>query len=452
MKNIDLKEFASKVFEKGRDLGFEEMEVYYVDSDSFEVKVYNKEIDAYNVNTSRGLSFRGLLNGKMAYSFTEKFEDEDIDYLVNIAKENVQEVEIEGEEFIFEGSESYHPSFESKYQEVDAKIKIQDAIKLEELGYSKDERIESVQHCILQTAKGSRRIINTKGLDLSDSSGGSIAYLSLVAKDEESVKSGSSFKIVEDYSKLNFDDIAKEATDETISKIGGESISTGKYKVIFRYDVVSDMLSTFSSIFSADAVHKGLSLLKNKISEKIASDCVNIIDNPFLEAGGSKCTFDDEGVATYNKILVENGVLKSYLHNLKTSKKDGVDSTGNGFKASYKSPVDISPTYMYIEKGSRSLEEITSEINEGLIITQLQGLHSGASPVSGDFSLAALGQYIKNGKVVSPVEQITVSGNFYTLLKDIEEVASDFKLSNPSGAGGFGSASILIKEINISGK
>ncbi len=448
---MNIKEFADKLFLKGKEIGFEEMEVYYVDSDSFEIKVYEKDIDSYNVNTSRGLSFRGLINGKMGYSFTEKFSDEDIQYLLKSAKENLEEVEIQGEEFIFEGSENYHEAFKSKYEEIETINKIQDAIELEKLGY-KNSKIDSVQNCILETAKGNRRIINTKGVDLVDFSGVCVAYISVVAKDGEDVKSGSSFKIVENYNSIDFSGMANEAIEEAVSKLGAKSIPTGKYKTILRYDVVADMLSTFSSVFSAESVHKGLSLLKGKLNESIASSKITIVDNPFLDEACTKCTFDDEGVATYKKTLVENGVLKTYLHNLKTSKKDGVESTGNGFKGSYKSSVDIGPTNMYIEKGEKSLEDIIKESDNALFITELQGLHSGANSVTGDFSLAAIGKLIKNGKIEGPVEQITVSGNFYDMLKEVEEVANDFKLTSPSVAGAYGSSSIVIKEMSISGK
>lgn len=449
MNNI--KDFSNKLFSKGKALGFDDMEVYYVDNDSFDIKVYKGEIDSYNVNSSRGLSFRGLIDGKMGYSFTEKFEEEDIEYLLNSAKKNIKEVENKGEEFIFGGSKKYQAPFENKYKEIDSAKKIEDALNLEKLGLSKDKRIDSVQHCILQTAKGSRRIINTKGLDLNDTFGGCIAYLSLIAKDGESVKSGFSFKMVEAYEDLNFEEIAKEATRETIAKLNATTLKTGKYKVILRNNVVADMLETFSSVFSADSVQKGLSLLKDKLGEEIASSKVNLIDNPFLNESSTKLTFDDEGVATNKKTLIEKGVLKTYLHNIKTSKKDGVVSTGNGFKSSYKSTVGISPTSFYIEKGERSLEDIISTSDECILITELQGLHSGASPVSGDFSLAAIGSFVKDGKIQNSIEQITVSGNFYELLKNISEVASDFKLSSPTGAGGFGGPSIVIKELNISG-
>lgn len=447
----DIKNFANKLFSKGKALGFNDMEVYYIDTDSFDIKVYKGEIDSYNVNTSKGLSFRGLIDDKMGYSFTEKFNEEDIDYLLDSAKKNIKEVENKGEEFIFEGSSEYHKSFKNKYKEVDSAKKIKDALKLEKLGLSRDKRVDSVQYCILQTSKGSRRIINTKGLDLNDTFGGCIAYLSLIAKDGDSVKSGYSFKMVEDYEELDFEEIAKEATKEVLAKLGAESLKTGKYKVILRNNVVADMLETFASVFSSDAVQKGLSLLKDKVGEAIASSNVNLVDNPFLSESNIKLTFDDEGVATSEKKLIENGVLKTYLYNLKTAKKDNVKSTGNGFKPSYKSTVGIIPTSFYIEKGDKTLESIIENMKEGVLITELQGLHSGASPVSGDFSLAALGHFIKDGEIKNSLEQITVSGNFYELLKSVSEVASDFKLSSPTGSGGFGGPSIVINELNISG-
>ncbi|MEG1416595.1 MAG: TldD/PmbA family protein, partial [Clostridium sp.] len=298
MGSIDIRTFTEILFEKGKKLGFEDMEVYYTGSDSFDIKVYKSEIDSYNVNSSMGLSFRGIINGKMTYSFTERFNEDDIDYLLNLAVKNSNEVEIIGEDHIFEGSDNYHSEFSNNYSEVDSAKKIQDAILLEKKGSEIDNRIETVQHCMLQTAKGTRRIINTKGLDLSEESGVCMAYISVVASDGESKKSGSSFNMVESYGSLDFDAIAKEAVEEATIKIGAVTPKTGKYKIILRYDAAAELLSTFAGVFSAESVQKGLSLLKDKLNTKIACDKITIIDNPFLECSASKTTFDDEGVAT----------------------------------------------------------------------------------------------------------------------------------------------------------
>ena len=208
------------------------------------------------------------------------------------------------------------------------------------------------------------------------------------------------------------------------------------------------ILSTFAGVFSGDAVQKGLSLLKGKEGEIIASKQVTLLDDPHLENGLASVPFDDEGVATKKKDIIHEGKLMTLLHNLKTANKGNTKSTGNGFKNSYASPVGVSPTNLYIQKGEKSFEELLKDVGEGLLITEFAGLHSGANSITGDFSLAAKGFYIKDGKKDYPVEQITVAGNFFDLLKNIEEVGSDLKFPMSS----IGSPSVKITELSIAGK
>jgi PmbA protein len=362
---MDIKEFSARLFEEGKALGFSDMEVYYTNSEAFEVNAFKQDIDKYSVNTQSGLSFRGIINGKMGYSFTEKFEDEDIDFLINNAKQNSEEIESDSEANIFEGSREYKALENMELKDEDVNAKIQDALKMEKMAFEKDERINSVQYCAVDTEKQYRRIINTKGLDVGESSGIAVAYLSVVAKEGEDVKSGFKFSISSDYSKLNFNEIVDGAIKEGVSMLGAKTVETEKHKVIFRNDAAVDMLATFSSVFSGDSVQKGLSLLKGKIGQKVSSSTVTLVDDPFYDEAPVRCSFDDEGVATCSKTIIEAGELKIFLHNLKTAGKEGIPSTGNGFKSSYKSPVNIAPTNMFIKPGARSLEDaIKSESSQ----------------------------------------------------------------------------------------
>ena len=195
-----------------------------------------------------------------------------------------------------------------------------------------------------------------------------------------------------------------------------------------------------------------LSLLKGKLKTKIASDIVTLIDDPLMEKGLASIPFDDEGVATYTKAVIGEGILNTYLYNLKTAKKDGVESTGNASKASYASPIGTSPSNFYIKPGNNDIDELKKLLGKGLLITEVQGLHSGANPVSGDFSLGAKGFLIKNGLIERPVEQITIAGNFYKILLDIVDLGSDLKFGIPSGSSCFGSPSVIVKEMSVAGK
>jgi PmbA protein len=210
---------------------------------------------------------------------------------------------------------------------------------------------------------------------------------------------------------------------------------------------MGDLLATFAGIFSAEKVQKGFSLLKGRLGSKIAADVVTIRDDPLLAELPGSAVFDGEGVAAKNKAVVENGALKTYLHNRKTAKKDGVEPTGNGFKPSFKAAVDIAPSNFYIVAGNKSRDELIAEMGDGLIITGLEGLHSGANSVSGDFSLSAEGFLARGGKTARAVEQITIAGNFFGLLKDIIAVASDLEFK-----GKISSPSVLIREISVAGQ
>ena len=447
---MELELFVDSLFKKASEAGFSEYEVYYVDGESLGISVYKEEVEKYNLNNSAGLSFRGKLGDRIGYSYTEILDEDAIDMLVKKAKENVSAIENNDIQFIYEGDKEYKEI--STYYEAlenlapDKLINI--AINMEKEAKKYCDKVESFSGCAISYSSGKYGIINSKGLNLKNKSNLLTAYVVPIVKDGENMYDGCGYVVAKSLDEIDPAKIAKMGVDEALSKIGATSIPAGNYKVIINNEAMVSLLSTFAGIFSGDAVQKGLSLLKGKEGEIIASDIVNLVDDPHLKDGLASVAFDDEGVATVKTYLIQDGKLNTLLHNLKTANKAGVKSTGNGFKASYASPISVSPTNFYIEPGVNSLEEMTKKIDKGLIITDLAGLHSGANSITGDFSLAAKGFYIENGVKTHPVEQITVAGNFFTLLTDIEEVGNDLKFPMSS----VGSPSIMIKELSIAGE
>lgn len=172
------------------------------------------------------------------------------------------------------------------------------------------------------------------------------------------------------------------------------------------------------------------------------------MDDPLLKGGLATCPFDDEGVASRTKAVIENGKLTTLLHNLKTARKAGVQSTGNASKAGYTAPIEVSPSNFFFKPGEKTLDEMMADIGNGLVITEVSGLHAGANVVSGDFSLLAQGYTVVDGKKGAPVERVTVAGNFFDLLKNIRAVGSD--LIFPGSP--FGSPSVDIGEITVAGE
>ncbi|SHJ33977.1 TldD/PmbA family protein [Lutispora thermophila] len=450
---MNIKEFVDKLFSKAKEAGFTEYEVFYIDGDSFKVTIYKSEIDQYSINSHKGLSFRGLYNGKMGYSYTEVLDDYALEMLIKNARENALAIEDEDVDIIYGERDKYADikGFNEELDQMKADEKIKMALELEKDTLAQCNKVKNIEDCMVVTVAGETRIINSKGLDLQYKSNVIYAVVAPVVEEDGKVNTAYAFKASNNYRDIDTKAIAKEAVEDALAYMGAESIPSGKYKVIIRNDVMADILSTFAGIFSAYNVQKGMSLLKGKVGTKIASEVVTIIDDPLMENGLASAPFDSEGVACYTKTVVEEGKLNTFLYNLKTAKKDGVKSTGNASKGSYASAVGVSPSNFYIKPSNKTREDLMAHMGDGIFITEVQGLHSGANPMSGDFSLAAKGFEIKNGKIIKAVEQITVAGNFYNVLQDIVEVGGDIKFGMPAG-GYFGSPSVVVRELAIAGK
>jgi PmbA protein len=218
--------------------------------------------------------------------------------------------------------------------------------------------------------------------------------------------------------------------------------------VVFRNEAFMDLLGAFAGIFSAEAAQKKLSLLgKDKLGQIVAAPCVTITDDPFIAEGLNSSPFDDEGVPCTKKDVISAGVLSSMLYNLKSAAADGVKSTGNASKHGYASPIDTGFSNLIVHCGELDFDGLLTKAQSGIIVEDLAGLHSGTDSVTGDFSLSAKGYLFENGKIVRPVGCITVSGNFYTLLKNISELGTDSRWS----LSGFCSPSVLVSTLDVGG-
>jgi len=447
---MDFNLFKDELFKEAKNSGFEECEIYYSDSESLNLNIYEGEVEKYKLNNSFGLSFRGKINNRMGYSYTEILDEEAVNTLIKNAKEAVLAIENDDVQFIYEGDKEYKEldCYKKELDNIKPDELISLALEMEKECRKQCDKVVSFQGCGIGYGKGTYGIINSKGLNLKSERNSLTAYVVPIVEENNERYDGTGYVIAKKAGDIKPSDLAKQGLEEALSKIGGRSIPSGKYKIIINNEAMVSLLGTFSSIFNAEQAQKGLSLLKGKEGEIIASDVVTLVDDPHLEDGLGTTAFDDEGVATYKKEIISKGKLNTLLYNLKTAYKAGVKSTGNGFKGSYASIIGVSPTNFYISSGEKSFEELCSDVKEGVIITDFAGLHSGASAVTGDFSLAAKGFMIENGKKSFPVEQITVAGNFFTLLKDIEQVGSDLKFPMSS----IGCPSIVVKELSVAGK
>ena len=443
--------FIEKLLKAALDAGVEAAEVYSSSHDSFRAMSKGGEVSNYSVASRSGLSLRGLYQGKMGYASTEADDEEAIAQLVRGVIESAELVEDDAVQEIYQGDEKYPEidNYAPALDQVSEADKLRLLLDMEDKAlHCGDERIKQVNYNLVSSTSAASRISNTYGLNLSQRDNLIVAYTSVVAKDGDRVATGSGFAYGRDFAALDADKIAREAVEEALFYLNAAPVPSGTYRVIIDRRCMPDLLSTFDGVFSADSAQKGLSLLAGREGEMIAAECVTLMDDPHMPGGLASSGFDAEGVATQVKAVIENGRLTTLLHNLKTARKAGVKSTGNASKGGYSSPVGVAPSNFYFKPGTKSLAELMADMGDGIVITEVSGLHAGANPVSGDFSLLAKGYTVADGKKGSAVEQITVAGNFYTLLKNIRAVGSDLEFVGSS----VGSPSIDVGEMNIAGK
>ena len=445
---MDKNSFIDLVFSKAHEKNIEEFEIYFLSGKNISLKVFKGKIESFSDNQNQGISFRGKFDGKMGYSYTESFEEEDADFLINEAYENGSVIESSDEQIIYEGGGEYIPvnTYEENLKNIEIPQIENFLINLEKEAYSLDKRIKTVVVCMFGMGESERIIKNSKGISLHDRGNTAYSYISVSAEENGVVKTGSDFKVSRDFKAFDYKTLAENAVKKAAAKLDTFKPELKENICIIENTAFTSLLDSMTGIFSAEAVQKNLSLLKGKLEEKIACEKFTLVDDPHLENGEGSCSFDSEGVPTKYKELVSKGILKTYLYNLKTAKKDGVKSTGNAAKGGYKGTIGISPFNLYVKKGEVSFDELLKKMDRGVIITDFAGLHSGLNSVSGDFSLAAEGFIVENGKKGKAFNQITVAGNFFELLLNIEEIGEDMKFS----LSGTGSPSVLVKNLHFS--
>jgi len=453
---MERREFITRLFaraqEKAGNAPDFACEACFGSSESFEVQVKNGEIYQYNVSEGGGLGFRVLLGGKMGYASTQILDEDAIDMLVDGALENAAVVESEDRQFLFAGSDSYPELklYEPRLDAIDAARKIEMAKELERLTLARDSRIAQVEDCALFSEKAESAIVNTLGLDVSTKGNLLGGYVSAVARDGEKVNTGFKQFFTMDPDAIDLERVAKTAADEALAGLDAKQAPSGTYRTLLRSDVAGSLLSTFSGIFSADSAQRGLSRLKGREGEAVAAACVTLMDDPHRPGSASSTPFDGEGVATVPKAVIKGGVLTTLLHNLKTANKQGVATTANASRPGYAASVGVAPTNFYFEPTDAGFDAMLARLGDGLLITDLQGMHAGANAITGDFSLAARGFTVKGGRIDAPVKQITVAGNFYDLLMNIEAVGGDLEFHAP-GNSCFGSPSLLVSGLSVAG-
>jgi PmbA protein len=238
------------------------------------------------------------------------------------------------------------------------------------------------------------------------------------------------------------EDIGRTAARRTVRRLGARQVKTTEVPVIFDPDMAATLVRHISGAASGPALYRRASFLVGKLGERIAAPSITIVDDGTIPGALGSRPFDGEGLPVRRTVIVEQGVLRSYLLDTYTGRKLGLPSTHHAARDG--SGVGVSTTNLYLAAGSTDPAEMIRSVKNGLYVTELIGF--GVNGVTGDYSRGAVGLWIENGELAYPVEEITVAGNLLEMLNAVEAVGNDLVFRDRTAA-----PTLLIGRMTVAG-
>ena len=325
---MDFQSFKKAVIAKAEALGITEYELYYQSEESISVSAFQHEMNQFTASTEGGVCFRCIANGKMGYASTEALSPEEAEAIVERARENALVLEAEEAVFLCEGGKTYKDLNLTPYPLPTTEELISTVLSTQEKLYATDKMVIDGSSTQGISARNCLAIVNSKGLDLQYENNLSGLVVAAVVSDGKEMVNDYQIKLNQ-LDTIDTDALTSKAVSGAMRKLGGDVAPTGVCPVVFDPEAMSDLLASFSSIFSSEAAQKGLSKLADKEGQVIASAAVTLVDDPFHKESPMPMPFDAEGCPTSTKFVIQDGKLNTLLYNLKTAAVAGKETTGN---------------------------------------------------------------------------------------------------------------------------
>ncbi|MFQ3581677.1 MAG: TldD/PmbA family protein [Chloracidobacterium sp.] len=448
--NLTPAEIAASVVERARRLGATAAEVLLRESVEFSASVRLGEVETVKEAASRGLGLRVLLDGRQASVSTSDLSPTALDELAETALALARATSVDDTAGIPDPSDLATETpdldlYDAAILALSSDEKIRLALTAEEAARAYDARVVNFEGGGVDSGAGHTVLANSLGF-VGEYRSASLSLATVpVARDADG-------RLQRDYwydtrrkvaALESPTSIGRRAAERAIRKLGARRVPTQRCPVVFAPEVAASLVGHIFGAVSGDAIFRKASFLVGKLGETIASPLVTVIDDGRLPQGLGSRPFDGEGVPTRQTVVIRAGTLESYLHNTYTARKLGERTTGNASRGLTGAPT-VGANNMYLVAGPHPPEAILASVKNGFYVTELIGF--GVNGVTGDYSRGAAGQWIQDGELAFPVEEVTIAGNLLTMLKQIEMVGNDLDFR-----GRMAAPTLKIGELMISG-
>jgi len=429
--STNLKEIATDVVKRAMEGGATAVEAVAMDGSEFSTVVRLGEVETLKESGSKGIGVRVFFGKRAASTYSSDLSPAGIKQLVDSAlalgkitsedpfagiPEPDQLGQLEGDLQLY---------FEDVYS-LSTADRIDYARRAEKAAMSVDPRITNSEGGTFDAAIGYKVLANSHGF-VGDyqRSYCSVSAVPIAQVDGSAMQRDYWYSVANSLKKLeSAEEVGEIAARRTLRRLGARKVKTSKVPIVFENTVAGSLVGHIFEAVNGDSVYRGASYLSGKLNEKVAGDNILIVDDGTMPGGFGTSPFDSEGVPSRKTVVIQNGVLQSYLLNTYTAKKLGLKTTGNASRGLAGTP-GIGPGNFFLKPGTKSLKEIIGDIKEGLFVTEFLGF--GVNLVTGDFSRGASGLWIQNGELTFPVEEITVAGNLKDMFLNVSEIGNDLE-------------------------
>ena len=429
----------------------EQVEAYVSRARDTDIRVFDGQVESLSVAETEGIGIRVVAAGRQGFTYAGSLDPSVLEETLAEARDNAGFGGVD-EHLGLPVPDGVAPPDLDLYRPelaafpTDAKVEL--ALEIDRATRAADPRIRGVETAEYGDGAYETAIASSEGVRAASRRTVCSVYAYAMAGDEGETQTGFGYSVARRPDELDVAKAAADAAYRATRLLGARKPASRRLAVVFEPRVTSSLLGVLSSALSGEAVLKGRSMFVGRQGESVAVPFLTLVDDPTDPAAYGAIRFDAEGLATRRNVLVEHGVLGGFLHNAYTGRRAGLASNGCAVRGGFKSTPGAGSRALSLVPGERSHEQLLAEVGEGLLVQSVTGLHSGANPVSGDFSVGVEGLMVRGGEKAEPIREATVASRLHDLLLSVVAVGNDLEWL-PGGAAG---VSLVVGDVMLSGE
>ena len=446
----ELSDITTRVVGSAR--GDEQIEAFAAHDRTFETRVFAGEIDSISSAEPRGIGVRVVIDHQVGFAYSTDLTDAGLKETLERARANARYATADEAAGIAPSwatpPGSIPDLIDEGFSDASPHDKTSFALALDAAARGADPRIRTVEDSVYSDSYTQVAIATSTGIEGTYARSDAWCYAVAIAESEGDTQVGFEFGLARGLSGLDAEDVARRSARRALDVLGASKIPSARMPIVFDPYTAGQFLGVIGAALTGEAVQKGRSLFADKLGEAVAG-AVTLVDDGTIAGAPGSSPWDDEGVPTQRTEIIRDGVLKGFLYDLPSARRDGVASTGNAARGGFKSAPGPSPSNLALDPTGESRDEVLRRAGRALLVQDFHGVHSGANAVSGDFSVGATGRLLEDGAPGQPVKEITIAAPMLEILSSITAVADDQRWL-PFG-GSYGGATTLVSEMTVAG-